>query len=96
VLAHRALVPRLLAQAVELERAGVKVEFQRGPAAIPAELQALLDADPALRAAFDALTPGRQRSHTLHVDGAKTPAARASRAHKCAEKIRAGKGFLDR
>lgn len=96
VHALRPVIQRMLDQAIALERAGARVEFARGPAAIPAELQALLDADPALQAAFAALTPGRQRSHALHVDGAKTPAARGARAGKCAEKIRAGKGFLDR
>lgn len=86
----------MLKQAIELERSGAKVEFARGPGAVPAELQALLDADPSLAAAFATLTPGRQRSHNLHVEGAKTEAARRSRALKCVDKIRAGKGFLDR
>lgn len=96
VHAHRAVATRLVLQAIELERAGARVEFHRGPLDVPAELQALLDADPTLQAAFDALTPGRQRSHVIHVDGAKTPAARGARAGRCVEKIRAGKGFLDR
>lgn len=85
-----------LAQAVELERAGAKVEMGARVEPVPDELQALLDADPALAAAFAALTPGRRRSHVLHVAGAKSVAARSGRAEKCAEKIRAGKGFLDR
>lgn len=86
----------LVEQAIALERTGAKVAFARSPGVVPAELQELLDADPALAAAFAALTPGRQRSHILHVDGAKTAPARRSRAGKCVEKIRAGKGFLDR
>lgn len=96
VQAQRELIQRLLEQAAALERAGARVAFAQGPGVLPGELQALLDADPALVAAFAALTPGRQRSHALHVGGARTPTARASRAQVCAEKIRAGKGFLDR
>ena len=44
---------------------------------VPAELTALLAADPSLAAAFAALTPGRQRSHILHIAGAAQPATRA-------------------
>jgi len=96
VRARRPHTLGLLRQAIELERAGAKVQFSRTPEPVPDELRELLEADPALGAAFDALTPGRQRSHILHVSGAKTVAARTSRAARCAEKIRAGKGFLDR
>lgn len=94
--AHREATIALVTQAIALERAGAKVTFAKAPEPVPAELQAILDADPALAAAFAALTPGRQRSHVIHVSGAKTTAARTSRAGKCAEKIREGKGFLDR
>lgn len=94
--ARRDAAVRFVEQAIALERSGAKVEFVRAPEPVPAELQAALDAEPALAAAFAALTPGRQRSHILHVGGAKQEASRRSRAEKCAEKIRVGKGFLDR
>ena len=94
--ARRPVVERLVAQAIELARSGAKVQFAREPEPIPGELRELLDADPALRAAFDALTPGRQRSHILQVAGAKQATSRRARAERCAPKILAGKGFLDR
>lgn len=89
-------IAALLAQAIDVERSGRKVEFARSPEPVPDELAAALDADPAVRAAFDRLTPGRQRSHILHVIGAKQASTRADRARKCVPKILAGKGFLDR
>lgn len=96
VRAKRPLAERLIAQAVAVERSGAKVSFARAPEPMPEELAAALDADPRARAAFDALTPGRQRSHVLHVSGAKQAASRRARAERCLPKILAGKGFLDR
>ena len=55
-----------------------------------------LDADPALRTAWEGLTPGRRREYALHVGGAKQAATRTSRAEAAAPKIRAGKGLRDR
>lgn len=84
-----------VAEAIEVEDAGLKL----GPAPtleLVAELQERLDADPALRDAFAALTPGRQREYNLHIGEAKQPATRAARVDKCAPKILAGKGFRDR
>lgn len=86
----------LLAAAIEVERAGLKVDFNANREPVPEELQAALDATPGAQAAFDALTPGRQRSHILQVSGAKQVATRRARAEKCLEKILLGKGFLDR
>jgi uncharacterized protein YdeI (YjbR/CyaY-like superfamily) len=83
-------------EAVALERAGIKVDFKaRAETPVPDELQARLDADPALKAAFDALTPGRRRSWLIHISGAKQPATRAARVEKAAPKILAGKGMLE-
>ena len=63
---------------------------------VPDELVRLLSSQPELQAAFDALTPGRQRSHILHISGAKQAKTRAARAERCAAKIRSGKGFNER
>jgi uncharacterized protein YdeI (YjbR/CyaY-like superfamily) len=60
------------------------------------ELQGRLDADPALKAAFEALTPGRQREYNLHFSGAKQAPTREARVEKQAQKILDGKGFRDR
>lgn len=84
-----------VAEAVDVEAAGLAV----GPAPEPslaAELQERLDADPALRTAFEALTPGRRREYNLHISEAKQAATRAGRVDKCVPKILAGKGFRDR
>lgn len=93
---QHALASRFIAQAIALEKAGAKVAFKKRPEPIPEELQAALDADPALEAAWKALTPGRQRSHILQVSGAKLAATRARRVQKCVPKILAGKSYLDR
>jgi uncharacterized protein YdeI (YjbR/CyaY-like superfamily) len=82
-------------EAIEIERSGAEV-----PAA-PAlelvdELRLRLDADPALRAAFDALTPGRQREYHLHVSEAKQASTRAARVEKQVPRILDGKGLRDR
>lgn len=65
-------------------------------AAYAAELTERLAQDPALRAAFDGLTPGRRREYNLHISSAKQSKTRASRVEKCAPKILAGKGFRDK
>ena len=63
---------------------------------LPTELQARLDADPALNAAFAALTPGRKRGYIFHFTSAKQPRTRAARVEKCIPQILAGKGIHDR
>lgn len=85
-----------VARAIAAHKAGVSIEKPKDAEPMPEELQAALDADPELQAAWDALTPGRQRSHILQVGGAKQAATRERRAQACAPKILAGKGFLDR
>lgn len=96
VVARRPHVDDLLQQAIALRRAGHEIVLNDGPPTVPAELAARLDADPALERAFAALTPGRQRSHILYVEGAKQSATRHNRAERCADKIFAGKGFNER
>ena len=51
---------------------------------------------PALKAAFEALTPGRRRYYNIHISEAKQSATRAARVEKCVPKILAGKGLQDR
>jgi len=96
VEAERDQVLAFVTRAIELKRSGARVSFATSPEPMPDELQDALDGDPDLQAAFDALTPGRQRSHILHVGGAKQSATRERRVQKCIPKILAGKGFLDR
>ncbi len=82
-------------EAIEVEDAGLEM----GPApdlVLVEELQRRLDDDPALEAAFDALTPGRRREYNLYFSDAKQAATRQARVAKYAQKILDGKGFRDR
>lgn len=77
------------------EKAGLKVNLKKNPEPIPEELQNKLDEIPALKKAFDALTPGRQRGYILYFSGAKQSKTRASRVEKCMQQILNGKGLND-
>jgi uncharacterized protein YdeI (YjbR/CyaY-like superfamily) len=96
VEAHRAAIAALVAGAIAVERSGKKLPKAQLPESLPEELEARLAADPELRRAFEALTPGRKRSHVLHVSGAQQTETRARRAERCAADILAGKGFNER
>ena len=83
-------------QAIEVEKAGRKVDFEKDRELdIPEEFEAALSADPALQTAFDSLTPGRQRGYLLHFSGAKTSKGRKSRVEKYVPRILDGKGIHD-
>ena len=83
-------------EAIEAERAGLKVEFKTNPEPVPEELQTRLDESPALKTAFGALTPGRQRAYILYFSGAKQSKTRDSRIEKWIPQIIEGKGLNDR
>src|SRR6202049_2196924 len=82
-------------EAIEAEKAGLKVNLKKKPEPVPKELQNKLDQIPALKAAFDALTPGRQRGYILYFSGAKQSKTRESRVEKCMRQILNGKGLND-
>lgn len=83
-------------EAIEVEINGLKVDFKKtAEFAIPEEFQRKLDEDPALRAAFSALTPGRQRAYLLYFSAPKQSKTRESRIEKCLHPILAGKGLND-
>jgi uncharacterized protein YdeI (YjbR/CyaY-like superfamily) len=83
-----------LYEAIELEESGKKIELKKpSEYPIPEELQGRLDDDPVLRAAFEALTPGRRKSYILHVSSAKQGKTRATRVEKCVPMILSGRGF---
>ena len=96
VRAGAARVRGLVAPATELVRAGAKVKPAPAADPVPDELARRLAADPALQRAFAALTPGRRRSHLLHVGGAKQAATRERRVERCVADILAGRGFQER
>jgi uncharacterized protein YdeI (YjbR/CyaY-like superfamily) len=83
-------------EAVEVENAGLKVDLPKDDFELPEELVRILEQDPDLKAAFEALTPGRQRGYCLHFSQPKQSATRVSRIEKAAPRILAGKGMHDR
>ncbi|PLV34828.1 hypothetical protein BSP4_17390 [Bacillus subtilis subsp. subtilis] len=83
-------------EAIEVEKAGLKVEVNKNiELNIPEELQNKFDEIPALKTAFEALTPGRQRAYTLYFSQAKQSKTRESRVEKYVQKILDGKGLKD-
>jgi len=82
-------------EAIEAEKAGLKVNYKKNPEPIPEELQNKLDEIPALKTAFEALTPGRQRGYILYFSAPKQSKTRESRVEKCMQQILNGKGLND-
>jgi uncharacterized protein YdeI (YjbR/CyaY-like superfamily) len=95
VVRRRAAIQGFVAQAIEVEKKGLTVANDDGLHLVE-ELRKRLDRDPTLRAAFGALTPGRQREYNLYFARAKQSKTRAARVEKYVPKILAGKGFRDR
>ncbi|MFW9889348.1 MAG: YdeI family protein [Candidatus Thorarchaeota archaeon] len=84
-------------EAIEVEKAGLKVNFKPTTEyKIPEEFQCKLDEIPALKTAFDALTPGRQRAYILYFSQPKQSKTRKSRVEKHMQQILNGKGLNDR
>ncbi|MEK7950080.1 YdeI/OmpD-associated family protein [Luteolibacter soli] len=85
-----------LKEAIEVEKAGMEVEYKKtSEFVVPEEFQKRLKGDAALRKAFEALTPGRQRGYLLHFAGAKLSKTREARIEKCVPLIMIGKGLND-
>jgi uncharacterized protein YdeI (YjbR/CyaY-like superfamily) len=81
-------------EAIDIQEAGLKV--QKMPAlSVPEELQNKLDETPALKIAFEALTPGRQRAYLMYFSQPKQSKTRESRIEKCMPQILVGKGLDD-
>lgn len=91
----RGPVEALVERAIAVEAAGLAVPDAAPPDVAP-EFAERLDADPALAAAFGALTPGRQREYHLHISAAKQSATRQRRVAACEPRILAGRGLRDR
>lgn len=83
--------------AIEAEKAGLKVPLKKTEEFdVPEEFRSKLDTLPALKKAFAALTPGRQRAYLLHFSAPKQASTRTSRVEKCMPGILEGKGLDDR
>ena len=94
VATQLATLRQYLEEAVRIEQSGRKVALKKiSDYVVPEELQARLDANPKLKAAFQALTPGRRKSYIFHVSGAKQAKTREARAARCVPAILSGRGF---
>jgi uncharacterized protein YdeI (YjbR/CyaY-like superfamily) len=83
-------------EAIEVEKAGLEVTYKKtSEFDMPEEFQKRLREMPALKTAFEALTPGRQRGYLLYFSGAKQSQTRESRIEKCVDQILDGKGLND-
>ena len=83
-------------EAIEGEKAGLKVELKKtAEFKVAEEFQTKLDEIPALKAAFTALTPGRQRAYLLYFSAPKQPKTREARVEKCIPQILKGNGLND-
>lgn len=85
-----------LCEAIEIEKSGRKVDFKKTKEfSIPEEFQRILDETPGVKAAFESLTPGRQRAYLLHFSAPKQSKTRTARVEKALPKILDGKGLDD-
>lgn len=84
-------------EAIAIEEAGLEVELKKNEEySVPEELQTKFAEMPALKSAFEELTPGRQRAYLLHFSQAKQAKTRAARVEKYVQHILDGKGLNDK
>jgi uncharacterized protein YdeI (YjbR/CyaY-like superfamily) len=90
------IIKTYIKEAIEIEKSGLKVELKpHAEYEVPAELQQKLNTDKKFKAAFDTLTPGRQRAYYMFIAQAKQAATRVSRVDGCTARIMMGKGLND-
>jgi uncharacterized protein YdeI (YjbR/CyaY-like superfamily) len=96
ILAIESSLKEYLAEAIEIEKAGLKVTFKQAVEfPVADEFQKQLDENPELSTAFYALTPGRQRAYLLFFSAPKQSKTREARVEKSAQQILDGKGLND-
>lgn len=96
IVALKTTIKAYIKEAIAVEKTGLKVDFKKTTEFnMPEEFQHQLDASPALKTAFETLTPGRQRGYLLHFAAAKQSKTRTARVEKCMLQILNGKGLLD-
>ena len=96
IVAMEAVLKDYIYEAIEIEKAGSEVDFKKNTEfTIPEELQSKFDENPALKTAFEALTPGRQRAYILHFSAPKQSKTREARVEKYVQQILNGKGLND-
>jgi len=97
ITAQAATIKAYVREAMAVEQAGLRMARRKtSDYPVPEELTERFRKDPRFKRAFEALTPGRQRSWLYHVAAAKQSATRVARIEKAAPAIFAGRGFLER
>lgn len=92
----KTVIKAYIKEAIAVEKSGQKVEMKKTTAfAMPDEFKQVLKEDAALKKAFNALTPGRQRGYLLHFSSAKQAKTRVARIEKSIPDILEGKGLND-
>lgn len=90
----KSILKAYIFEAIEVEKAGLKVKLKKtSDYPVPEEFKNKLNKTPALKTAFNALTPGRQRSYLFYFSQAKQSKTRESRIEKCVQQILNGKGL---
>src|SRR5882757_11208902 len=96
IVQMKSILKAYIFEAIEVEKSGLNPTLKRtAEYGIPEEFQKKLDKTPALKSAFKALTPGRQRGYILYFSAAKQSKTRASRIEKSMKQILNGKGLND-
>jgi uncharacterized protein YdeI (YjbR/CyaY-like superfamily) len=96
IVKMKSILKAYIYEAIEVEKAGLEVKFKKVTEfTMPEEFQNKLDKHPALKTAFDALTPGGQRGYLLYFAAAKQSKTRESRVEKYVQQILNGKGLDD-
>jgi uncharacterized protein YdeI (YjbR/CyaY-like superfamily) len=97
ITAKAATIKTYVREAIAVEKAGLRMKPKRtSDYPVPDELRERLRSDPRFKRAFEALTPGRQRSYLYHFAAAKQSATRTARIDKALPAIFEGRGFLER
>jgi uncharacterized protein YdeI (YjbR/CyaY-like superfamily) len=96
IVSMQPILKAYIYEAIEVEKAGLKVKLKKtSEYEIPEEFQNKLNKIPALKTAFDALTPGRQRAYLFYFSQAKQSKTREARIEKSMQDILDGKGLND-
>src|SRR5213595_2434938 len=97
IMAEAATIKAYVREAIAVEKAGLRMKQKTtSDLPVPEELSERFRRDPRFKRAFEALTPGRQRSYLYHFAAAKQSATRTARIDKAMPAIFAGRGFLER
>ena len=91
-----ATITSYIKEAIRVERSGKKIALKKtAEFEMPEEFMTRLKKDRVLMAAFQSLTPGRQRGYLLYFSSAKQSKTRSDRVERYVPQILKGKGIDD-